>query len=151
MLIKEWTPLSWPQSALPGLSKQQPRALGKGEAASIFLAKWPSSLETLAQLNGDTWCLLLQLQEQYNKDQAESQAPHKNCFLTKITSSSSHSHQSFFPSQIVYPLSSVFSIFLPFKTCRKRQLQGNPNLWVTRKEEKSFPGCFILSGIKSEC
>lgn len=128
MLIKERAPLPWPQSALPGLSRQQPRALGKGEAAPTFLAKWPSSLETLAQLNGDTWCLLLQLQEQYNKDQAESQAPHKNGFVTKTTSSSSHPHQSFFPSQIVYPLSSVFSIFLPLKTCRKRQLQGNPNL-----------------------
>lgn len=90
---------SQPFQAYPGSSQEQ---LGKGEGASTVLAKWPSSLETLAQLNGDTWCLLVQLQEQYNKDQAESQAPHESCFFTKTNRSSSHHHQSFSPSQIVY-------------------------------------------------
>lgn len=54
-------------SALLAFSRQQPWAPEKRRLLQLS-QKGPSFPEPLAQLSGDTWCLLLQLQEQYIKD-----------------------------------------------------------------------------------
>lgn len=52
-----------------GLIQAAAKSAGEREGRfNFFLVQGPSSAGPLAQLSGDTWCLLLQLQEQYIKD-----------------------------------------------------------------------------------
>ena len=137
MLIKERMPRTWPQPALLGLSRQQPRALGKGKGASTSLAKWPSFLETLAQLSGVTWCLSLQFQ--YNTTKTPGRKSGSSWKLLRSLrqmvahlTPTSPSLSNFLPSVWFY------SIFLSLKRGEKTTITRHPKSVSSQEEGEIF-------------
>lgn len=92
LLPKQWEHqdcILWSQQAPIHFPRQG--ALRKARLQSTFLETQPSFPGPSAQLSGDTWCLVLQLQED-QRVWAENRASHKSCLIQdKFQSSNSNS------------------------------------------------------------